>query len=102
MNINKITVELSGKYDLIKLEKFNFKKINYKNLRIIYRFDGVMHRYTFIPVDEKHCKLTIKAKPREELYHAMTLRKISDGEIIKWIDTIQGYSSFRKQLGNVE
>lgn len=96
MNINKITVELSGKYDLSKLAEFNFKQVNYKNLRTLYRYHGVIHVYTFISIDDNHCKLVITAKRGAELYHAFTFKKISDGEIIKWIDMIQGYGSFRK------
>lgn len=63
MIVDLITIELSGKYDLSKLEKLKFKKVHHSKDNYYYRFDGVVHRYHFIPDTDKGVRITVRAKP---------------------------------------
>lgn len=74
MKVNEATVILEGKYSLDKLvEVHKFRKVLYRSNRYFYKFDGVMHRYTFIPIDDNHVKITIRPNRKDvELDHTIT------------------------------
>jgi len=89
MKVNKVSIELEGKYNLSKLEALDFKKIHYRGERYFYRFIGIMHKYTFIPIDDNHCLITIYSKSKYiELYHKITFGNIN-GFVREYVNAIQ-------------
>ena len=90
MIIDDITINLNGKYDLSKLTELTFKRIHYRGDRYFYRLDGNIHRYTFIPIDDTHIRMVIRAKPSRKghLDHIIAFGNFSDW-IRTCVDTIQ-------------
>ena len=92
MLVRSVSIRFEGSYNLAKLANFNFKLLH-KSGRLdynyLYRFDGILHRYTFTPIDNIHVRLTIRPKRQDvELPYQITLGNLGS-DVKEWIKAIQ-------------
>ncbi len=85
MIIDKVIIQLSGKYSLDKLDVLNYHCHGQERY-----FDGVMHRYIFKPIDDNHVEISIFKKPSSDmpLIPHITFHQIQDwvGQSIDFIE----------------
>ena len=89
-NVGRIEIRFEGKFNLDKLTQFGFETVPKNNFIHYWKFDGVMHKYPFIPFGERHLRITIIPKSRHVgLPLELTYKKLTDGELLGWIKAIQ-------------
>ena len=90
MIVNKVIIELTGRFNIEKLADLGYSPWN-KNRT--WDFNGVMHRYIFEQLDDRHIRIFIEAVDKvTKLDHIITFDRIKD-----WV----GQSVNKIQIGGV-